>query len=319
MANVLGIQGDRRYTAEQALILSCFVALLTDIEAEVRAAAVSHLARMIAWGGEALYASHLQALLPALADDVVMEVRSKCALALMDAAADHSLPDTVILQSFGPLLESFLQDEFHEVQLQVLSNLHKIAPLLPNMNGVVTQLLQMSKASNWRVRQGVAQLLPHLAQARGVEFFQSVLLESAWMALLLDPVAAVRSRIVSGMGQLVTVAGPAYIQETLLPKHVEIYNQNQHTYLTRMTILTAHTEAAKQCAGTELYELLKKELMRGVSDHVPNVRFTAIHGLGQLKEVEQNIIDTLESVMTSDPDDDCRHAATKALQNIKSS
>ena len=33
------------------------------------------------------------------------------------------------MQTFGPLLESFLQDEFQEVQLQVLGNLHKLSQI----------------------------------------------------------------------------------------------------------------------------------------------------------------------------------------------
>ena len=130
--------------------MSCFVALLTDAEAEVRAAAVAHVARMIAWGGPTLFTSHMQPLLPALADDVVMEVRSKCAGALMDTAAQKSLDDATILQHFGPLWEAALQDEFPEVQLQVLTNLHKISALLPALHSVVTTLLSMAKASNWR-------------------------------------------------------------------------------------------------------------------------------------------------------------------------
>jgi serine/threonine-protein phosphatase 2A regulatory subunit A len=207
----LGISANIRYNNEQSLVMACFVSLLTDQEAEVRAAAVAHLAKMVAWGGSTHFSSHLQPLLPALADDIVMEVRSKCALALMDAADGGTLEDNLILQAFGPLLENFLSDEFHEVQLQVLTNLHKIAHLLPGLSGVVTSLLQMSKAANWRVREAVAKLLPHLAEARGLDFFATVLLEPVWMVLLLDPVASVRSAIVHGMGLLVKVSGDEWV------------------------------------------------------------------------------------------------------------
>ena len=61
--------------------------------------------------------------LPTLADDVVMEVRSKTALALMDAAEGGTLDDATVLEAFSHHLENFLQDEYPEVQLHVLQNL----------------------------------------------------------------------------------------------------------------------------------------------------------------------------------------------------
>jgi len=109
------------------------------------------------------------------------------------------------------------------------------------MNGVVSAILNMSKAANWRVRQGVAKLLPYLAEARGLDFFLTVLLEPAWLVLLLDPVAAVRSACVEGMETLVKVAGAEWVAHQIMPQHVRIYNHaNGGSYLVRITILQAH-------------------------------------------------------------------------------
>ena len=321
-SGILGIQGDRRYQQEQSLVMACFVAMLTDTEAEVRASAVAHLARMVAWGGPANFEKHLQPLLPALADDVVMEVRSKCALAIMDAAHGGTLEDAVILQAFGPLLESFLQDEFHEVQLQVLSNLHKIAHLLPGLSGVVTALLQMSKAANWRVREAVAKLLPHLAEARGLDFFSTVLLEPAWLTLLLDPVASVRNSIVAGMALLVRVSGQEFMLQTLLPHHVRIYNANANTYLIRITILRAHVETALECKTGPLFEDVVVQILRGLSDKVPNVRMVSAMGLkkiiadGDANIVQSQIRPALEQRVQEDNDEDCRMACQDALDQM---
>jgi serine/threonine-protein phosphatase 2A regulatory subunit A len=323
VASILGIQGDARYGAEQNLVMACFVAMLTDAEAEVRAASVGHLARMVTWGGPALFAQHLQPLLPALADDVVMEVRSKCALALMDAAHSNTLEDAVILQSFGPLLESFLQDEFHEVQLQVLSNLDKIAHLLPGLPGVVTALLQMSKATNSRVREAVARLLPHLAEARGLDFFSTVLLEPAWLPLLLDTVASVRMSIVSCMALLVRVAGHDFMLTTLLPMHVNIYNQHSYTYLVRMTILHAHIETISDCSSGPLWEEVIAQILRGLEDKVPNVRILAAQGLARVVAngdpdiVQSQIRPALQKCVQEETDPDCRQACQEALDLVK--
>lgn len=325
VAAVLGIQGDSRYGSEQTLVMACFVAMLTDVEAEVRAASVGHLARMVAWGGPTLFASHLQPLLPALSDDVVMEVRSKCALSLMDAADAGTLDDAIILQFFGPLLEAFLQDEFHEVQLQVLSNLHKISRLLQSLPGVVSSLLQMSKATNSRVREAVAKLLPHLAEARGLDFFNTVLLEPAWLPLLLDTVASVRSSIVSCMALLVRVTGQDFILNTLLPLHIKIYNQHSNTYLIRMTILHAHIETAVVCkSGGLLWEEVVAQMLKGLADRVPNVRTVAAHGFarivmeGDMAIVQTQIRPALEKrLQEEETDPDCRQACQEALDLIK--
>ena len=293
------------------------------MEAEVRAGAVGHLAKMVAWGGPQQFNNHLQPLLAALADDVVMEVRSKCALSLMDAAHGGTLEDSVILQAFGPLLESFLQDEFHEVQLQVLTNLHKIAHLLPGLSGVVTALLHMAKATNWRVREAVAKLLPHLAEARGMDFFSSVLMEPAWMTLLLDPVASVRSAIVGGMPLLVQVAGEDWILSQLLPQHVRIYNSNSNSYLIRSTILQGNIEMAVTCKSGQLWNDAILQILRGLSDKVANVRMVAARGLarivvdGEDAVIQAQIRPALEKRAQEEDDLDCRQECQLALEKMK--
>jgi serine/threonine-protein phosphatase 2A regulatory subunit A len=320
VANNLGFQNDPDQQTEQSVVMACFVALLMDSEAEVRAASVGHLSKMVSWGGATHFSSHLQSLLPALADDVVMEVRSKCALALMSAAHSGVLDDAVILQSFGPLLESFLQDEFQEVQLQVLTNLDKIAHLLPALSGVVTSLLQMSKASNWRVREAVARLLPHLAQTRGLDFFANVLLEPAWLTLLLDPVATVRNAIVRGMPLLVSATGEEWLTSKLIPEHVQIFNQNSSSYLIRMTIIQGHVEAAVALKDGPLWNELMVLLLRGLNDRVPNVRMVAAQGLAQvMREGDSSVIEAklrpaLEKRLQEDHDEDCRRCISLALE-----
>lgn len=327
-AKSLGFQANSaKYANEMSLVMACFVSVLADAEAEVRAAAVGHFAPMVHWGGSALFQTHLLPLLPALADDVVMEVRSKCALAIMESSEGGTLEDPLIVNSFGPLLESFLQDEFQEVQLQVLRNLHKLSHLLNGMNGVVSTILNMSKASNWRVREGVAKLLPHLAEARGLDFFLTVLLEPAWLVLLLDPVACVRSACVSGMGTLLRVSGPDWMSQHILPQHVRIYNAaSTGSYLIRITILQAHAQTAATCPESQLWNDVVLQLLRGVSDKVPNVRMVAAEGLklvvagaedpSQQAVVQAQIVPALEQRLAEEDDMDVRHALSDALETV---
>ena len=311
-----------------SVVMACFVSLLADAEAEVRASAVTHFAEMVHWGGSSLFQTHMLPIIPSLADDPVMDVRSKCALAVMDSSEGGTLEDPLIVNSFGPLLESFLQDEFQEVQLQVLGNLHKLSHLLNGMNGVVSAILNMSKAANWRVRQGVAKLLPYLAEARGLDFFLTVLLEPAWLVLLLDPVSAVRSACVEGMETLVKVAGAEWVAQQIMPQHVRIYNHaNGGSYLVRITILQAHGYTALACTeGMTLWNDVVVQLLRGITDKVPNVRMVAgnafamvmavVEDPSQRAVVESQIVPALEQRLAEETDLDVRDALTVALAAV---
>lgn len=314
---------NENYPTQKKLVMSCFVALLQDQEGEVRAGAVNHLAQMVHWGGASLFTTHIQSLLPALADDVVVDVRSKCALALMDASEGGTLPDDMIVRSFTPLLENFLQDEYSEVQLHVLNNLSRISHLLNQMPDVVSNIISMSKATNWRVREGVAQLLPHLAEARGVDFFSSILQEPAWMALLLDQVCDVRYACVGGVSKLCLVAGDDWIVQSLLPQHIKIYELSSNAYLMRMTILRAHAEMAIASKRGHLFFQVIDQLLRGTVDKVANVRMVATKGLLKVVkdgECDQDVIASkvkpaIEQALASEEDVDCQHLFTDCLNS----
>jgi serine/threonine-protein phosphatase 2A regulatory subunit A len=312
------------YQSQKALTMACFVSLLQDVEGEVRTSAVTHLAPMVHWGGPELFQSHLSPLLPALADDSVVDVRTKCALGIMDSMEGGTLADSTIVKTFGPLLENFLQDEYSEVQLHVLSNLSRISHLLHQLSGVVTTILNMAKASNWRVREGVAQLLPHLADARGMDFFSSVLLEPAWLALLLDPVCSVRIACVDGVARLVRVAGEEWIVASLLPQHLKIYAHSESAYLMRMTILRAHAQMALASQrGNLFYQVVDFLCETGLKDKVSNVRMVTAKGLHLVCQSEESDPDVVQSKirraveeqLAIEDDADCVYFMTECLQS----
>lgn len=245
-------------SSPQTEVFLCLSGLLQDAEGEVRGAAVTNIAEMTQLGGPDLFSNNIAPYLPSLSDDPVMEVRSRLAQSLMDCCNPsicNCLSDKIILQVFRPLLENFLNDEFPEVQLHVLSKLDRLSSLLSKMDVVVNHLLQMTKAINWRVREAVAQLLPHLAEAMGLPFFEDHLLDS-WLKLLMDKVASVRLACVKGMPKLLSVAGPHWIQTELLIQYNRIYNEST-SYLTRTTILRSY---AALCSDPNAASLLNSQL-----------------------------------------------------------
>mmetsp|Transcript_30342 Transcript_30342/g.29244 ORF Transcript_30342/g.29244 Transcript_30342/m.29244 type:complete len:712 (-) Transcript_30342:118-2253(-) len=303
-------------------IFRAFSNLLQDAEAEVRAAAVENLAKMTQLGGGPdPFSQHLSPILPALADDPVMEVRSKMAQTLMDCcdASTNVLPDRIILADFKPLLEGFLNDEFAEVQLFILSKLSRVSHLLAKMDAVVGTIVNMAKAPNWRVREAVGHLLPHLCEARGVSFFEDHLLDP-WMKLLMDQVADVRASCVTGMPKLLSVAGGPWMEREILPHYTSILDDSV-SYLSRITIIRScgALGAAKKGMTPKLMEDIVTMILKGLDDPVANVRMVAARGLycvmGSLEDaIKNNTVKPALLRKASEEDDaDCKYFSKMAL------
>ena len=168
-------------------------------------------------------------------------------------------------------------------------------------------------------------MLPHLALSRGVDFFASVLLETAWLVLLLDPVACVRAACVTGMPVLVQTCGPEWMIQHILPQHVRIYNHAATgSYLVRITIIQAHAATAVACEDSDsLWNDVVLQMLRGIVDEVPNVRMVAALGLAKIVEaaggghqavVDAQIVPALEKRLAEEEDMDCRAACALALE-----
>lgn len=314
----------------QTEVFQLFSTLLQDNEAEVRAAAVENIARMAQLGGAELFQTHIAPVLPTLADDLVMEVRSKLAQTLMDCCDPsicNALNDDIILEEFKPLLENFLNDEFAEVQLHILTKLSRVSHLLGKMDIVVSSILQMARAQNWRVREAVGRLLPFLAEACGVAFFEEHLLES-WMKIMLDQVANVRAACVDGMPKLLSVSGSEWIQQHILPHYTTMYDEST-SYLTRITVLRSYAALALKVEGIEnnnlsapLMEQIINTLLKGLKDGVANVRLISARGLGLITMsgqcddaiIKSQIVPALTDCMSSEEDVDCKYQCQLALE-----
>ncbi|KAL7467553.1 hypothetical protein ACHAXS_007802 [Conticribra weissflogii] len=325
----LGFTVGSKYQARQTEVFEFYSGLLQDNEAEVRAAAVENIARMAQLGGADLFQSHIAPLLPALADDLVMEVRSKLAQTLMDCCDPsicNTLTDEIILEEFKPLLENFLNDEFAEVQLHILTKLSRVSHLLGKMDVVVSSILQMAKAQNWRVREAVGRLLPFLAEARGISFFEDHLLDP-WLKIMSDQVADVRSACVDGMPKLLSVSGSTWIQNEILPAYTRMYEEST-SYLTRVTVLRSFAALTKKLGESEnevsapLMEQIVSIMLKGLKDRVPNVRMIAARGMrsviisGQCDGaiLSSQVGPALSDCAKSENDPDCKYQCQLALE-----
>ncbi|KAL7547525.1 hypothetical protein ACHAWF_010812 [Thalassiosira exigua] len=329
VASSLGFTGPK-HTSRQSEVFQFFAGLLQDNEAEVRAAGVENIARMAQLGGAELFQKHIAPLLPNLADDLVMEVRSKLAQTLMDCCDPsicNALTDDIILEDFKPLLENFLNDEFAEVQLHILTKLSRVSHLLGKMDVVVSSILQMAKAQNWRVREAVGRMLPFLAEARGISFFQDHLLEP-WLQIMSDQVADVRTACVDGMPKLLSVSGSQWIQSEILPHYTRMYEES-HSYLTRTTVLrsfAALTEKHGESENNVSAELMKQIvtiMLKGLKDRTANVRMIAARGLGLVTisgqcddaVMKSQVVPALTECVNGEADQDCKYQCQLALES----
>mmetsp|Transcript_46689 Transcript_46689/g.91184 ORF Transcript_46689/g.91184 Transcript_46689/m.91184 type:complete len:592 (-) Transcript_46689:204-1979(-) len=307
-------------------LFRCYSSLLRDNEAEVRAGAVIEMAKMTQLGGSHLFVTFVADTLPSLAEDGVMEVRSKLAQSIMacvEPSICGKLSDSIILKSFTPIFESFLSDEYSEVQLHILNNLSRVSHLLSKMDGIVNKILDMTSDKNWRVKKAVAILMPFLAESMGVAFFEGYLLDS-WMKLLQDRVADVRSAIVISIIKLSKVTGPDWIQKEILPRTKRVY-ANSTSYLTRVTIIGCYVSLASNDAShRQLQEELIGLLLKSFDDNVPNVRMISAKGLRQFSHhcddtaVVMKIKTALTQRIAREDDDDCKYFSQMALDDIVS-
>ena len=315
--------------ARQTELFHCFASLLQDTEAEVRAAAVTNIAEMTRLGGSDLFSTVINPTLGNLADDPVVDVRSRLAQTLMDCCDEETrsmtLSDKTILSCIQPLIESFLSDEFPEVQLHILTKLSRISDLLHKMDVVVQNILIMSKDKNWRVREAVSLLLPHLGEAMGMQFFEDHLL-ATWFKLLFDRVAEVRIACVRGIPKLLSVAGPGWIQDDLLSHYTRLFEESR-SYLNRIAIIRSVAELCKKPdtddqlddLDADLVESVVNFMIKGLRDHVANVRMVSAIGINSvMKYCEEGlrkgkIEPALRETIEQDTDNDCKYFARIAL------
>ena len=179
----------------------------------------------------------------------------------------------------------------------------------------------MSKDNKWRVRDTVGRLLPHLAEAMGIPFFEEHLLQP-WLILLLDCVANVCISCVKGMPKLSSVAGTTWIQSDLLPQFTALYDDSL-SYLTRITIIWCYAclcettcedekEIKVQDLHPQLLESIVTFILKGLND---KVQMVSARGLQDIldqckKEVRIGRIElALRERIEWDEDEDCKYFA----------
>jgi serine/threonine-protein phosphatase 2A regulatory subunit A len=221
-------------------LLSAFVSLLHDIEAEVRVAAASQVPGVCALATNSEVV--LNTIIPCvreLVTDPSQHVRSSIATQI-SALAPIIGPEHTINHLLSLFLQ-LLKDEFSEVRLNLISKLenvnHVIGIELLAQN-LLPAIVELAEDKQWRVRSAIIEYIPLLAEQLGKTFFNEKLgpLCMKWLG---DPVFAIREAACANLRKLTEVFGYEWSRDCLLPQIVAMSaNQN---YLFRMTTVLALT------------------------------------------------------------------------------
>eukprot|EP00762_Andalucia_godoyi_P006544 ANDGO_05066.mRNA.1 Serine/threonine-protein phosphatase 2A 65 kDa regulatory subunit A beta isoform len=290
-------------------VLSYFVRLLKDTEAEVRTAAANRLADVLQifsasqgsnppapsatpTGNEFVLGYFTRDVLPACRELVVdpsQHVRAALAGSLPIIAP--VLGRALSLEHLFPLIMALLRDDFHEVRLNLLSKLDAIQAVVgvdALSQSLLPAVVDLAEDKQWRVRLATVDQLPLLAAQLGRPFFDDKLMPLL-LQWLSDVVFSVREAAVEGAK---TVAekhfGTEWAHSVLVPRASELLAGHQN-YLHRMTllflirslapILGARGALQNETSFRPIIALLGEKLSR---DPVPNVRFNVARTLGAL-------------------------------------
>ncbi|KAI9363418.1 armadillo-type protein [Zopfochytrium polystomum] len=293
-------------------LVTAFVTILKDNEAEVRTAASGQIP-----GFSVLIDSEtvLREILPCVKDlvtDTSQHVRAAVATQISGLAPIFGKDNTI--EHLLPLFLQLLKDEASEVRLNIISKLDRVNDVIGIellSQSLLPAIVELAEDKQWRVRLAIIENIPLLANQLGVEFFDEKL-SNLCMSWLGDSVYSIREASTVNLRRLAEVL-------MTLAAH--------NNYLFRMTTIFALTALAHAANAELLREYILPTVLNLGSDPIPNIRFNVAKSLEQMvpliKKCDLSALlnDSVRPAlvkMTEDADTDVRFYATRALQVVSS-
>lgn len=235
-------------------------------------------------------------------------------LGSMDKALlDLELKET--LKSRGAFVQSGAFNEFVKYSHSLMQNTDAVNPTLLDESGEM----------EWRLRRALVNVSPLLVEVLGTELITCApgILNKAFE----DKIADVRLAAVEAMPRLIKALGSGWFAEKILPSLMSRWNpaDNKISYLQRITVINAIGALSSSALEPEVKQQVVPILLEATKDMVPNVRFNAVFGLGKWansmtdEEDPQTLLQiksSLESVVSTDTDEDCKIFARAELSKI---
>lgn len=145
------------------------------------------------------------------------------------------------IQKVLPILNELLKDENSEVKLNVVSGLVKIANVVGNellTTSLLTNLANMTKDPQWRVRMGIFELIADLAIIFGKETYCKHL-QSIFMGYLTSTAASVRQMGIAKSSILAAAFKADWVMNEYIPVVTNHFNVDKKGYNYRMCCLNS--------------------------------------------------------------------------------
>lgn len=302
-------------------LVTAFVHVLKDPEAEVRVAASSQVpgfAGMI----EAVPVV-LKEIVPCVKDlvtDSSQHVRS--AIALQVSGLAPVLGKDLTIEHLVPLFLQCLKDEFSEVRLNIISKLdfvNQVVGIELLSQSLFPAIVELAEDKQWRVRLAIIEFIPLLAKQLGAKFFDEKL-GTMCMSWLNDPIYSIREAAAINLKRLTDVFGSEWFKSVILPKIQSMASHSVFTY--RLTTLFALSNLCSSLTPETIRDKILPIVIALAADPIPNIKFNVAKTMevviGNLKKhgmtavVNEQVKPVLLN-MTKDSDGDVKYFGQRAL------
>eukprot|EP01029_Cantina_marsupialis_P027955 TRINITY_DN774226_c0_g1_i1.p1 TRINITY_DN774226_c0_g1~~TRINITY_DN774226_c0_g1_i1.p1 ORF type:complete len:589 (+),score=208.68 TRINITY_DN774226_c0_g1_i1:93-1859(+) len=266
----------------RAQLLIAYKELLSDSEAEVRAAALTdaNLIIMSEHCGQQLFSQHLLPPIRERCQDPMPNVRVACCKSVMGAAA--AFGPTFTREFFIPLINNdFICDESPQVRLTVMQNLSGLVKTLSPASLVEFCKVTIEHLANdayWRVRSLLVRCIPLMAEKMEQEIFDTHLLPIVQRCFI-DQINSVRIATNETFADLTAVFGAEWCISSIGSHIVDTYGsaaeETGPNYQSRMSMLHAIEAIVKKNPSEEIGSFFHNIVANGLMDDVVNVQLVA--------------------------------------------
>uniref|UniRef100_A0A183IBZ9 Protein phosphatase PP2A regulatory subunit A n=1 Tax=Soboliphyme baturini TaxID=241478 RepID=A0A183IBZ9_9BILA len=304
-------------------LVTAFISLLKDMEAEVRAAAAGKVCEFCEAlpqpGRDQLILTQILPCVKELASDANQHVKTALASVIMGLAPILGRDGTV--EHLLPLYLLLLKDETAEVRLNIISSLDKVNEVIGVQQlsqSLLPAIVDLAEDGKWRVRLAIIEYMPLLAAQLGQQFFEEKLLDYC-VKWLTDHVFAIREAATNNLRKLVEKFGADWAVRTVFPKVLMLASQNN--YLQRLTCLFCINVLAEACGQSVTVQHLLPTIIKLSGDSVPNVRFNVAKTLAIIGPTfDQKALNVdvkpILAKLCGDADFDVRYFADEAKKSI---
>jgi HEAT repeat protein len=298
------------------------IQFLQDVEPDIRKNAIRSLVSFIPVIGAPSFLNEFLPLIPTMLADPVSDVRKLLAEACIDIAV--KLTPEQMNANLSDVILRIMSDEDPLVRLRIIQKLPTIAEELPTLCSKLTEIVKSCLLDiNWRMRKGIALVLPALVKALGIDYFIEHY-QNLFLNILKDSVSEVRYACAEVVPQFIAqqtnkIASCEFVYQQIFPTIKSMGNDEYVVRLSMLTVLEGllQIKDLPENFRTEVVQLL----VNASNDKVANIRLRsaqvmAVVGRCAYPENVKGYIKLILTNLANDKDKDVQYFTSTALQEF---